>query len=152
MIELMSMIEKKASSLNGRTLTDDEMVLLSTRFHAFPWLQALQTILRKYRIIGEEFYISAENDLSGIGVRMQWLTPKEQVEEAFDFYPGMIVVTHGFLPIGKCLSGSGDPYFLRVVDNVWHVYRVLHDFASGKTYDEDMVEYVTSFENLIING
>ncbi|HEX8549537.1 MAG TPA: hypothetical protein VF691_21420 [Cytophagaceae bacterium] len=43
----------------------------------------------RYPLIGKDFSLSDEDDFSGIGVNMKWLTPDEQIDEGFNNYPGM---------------------------------------------------------------
>jgi hypothetical protein len=109
----------------------------------------LETILSKYKIIGQEFDLSAGEDASGMGINMQWMTPNDMVEEAFNFYPGIIAVKHQFFPIGMCMSGSGDPYFLRKDLNSYKIYRVLHDYTRDGVFVDEMIEYVITLDDLI---
>ena len=49
-------------------------------------------------------------------------------EEARELYPGIEAVKNGYLPIGTCMVGSGDPYFLKVADGKNPpVVRIPHD-------------------------
>jgi len=80
---------------------------------------------------------------------MEWMSAEVQIDEAFNFYPGLIVVEKSFIPVGICLQGSGNPYFLRIEDENWKIYRILHDFNS---FNEKMVEYVTTLEVLMEIG
>jgi hypothetical protein len=149
MKQLFENLENCKTILEGRVASNAEIDLLSQRFYDFIWLQDFKEIVKNYRIIGQEFSLHAEADSSGIGMEMEWATPIEQIEEAFEFYPGIILVKHGFLPVGKCLSGSGDPYFLKAEDNDLKIYRGLHDLAKDNIYRDDMTEFVISLEDLI---
>jgi hypothetical protein len=149
MKDLLEILERSKDKLLGRVALNTDITLLRDRFSGFSILKDVQDIVRNYPIIGQKFKLSQAEDHSGMGMQMKWLTPAQQVEEAFDFYPGMIVVKYDYLPIGECLAGSGDPYFLKADYNVWNVYRVLHDTAVNNIYSNDMVEYVTSLNSLM---
>ena len=136
--------------MNGRTATNEEIALLSERFRDFTWLKDFLVILKTYKIIGMQFRLNEDEDSSGAGVRMRWMTPKCQVEESFELFPGIIVREFGFLPIGECLRGSGDPYFLKEDGGRLKLFRVLHDYSSNFT--ENMVEYVSSLESVLKNN
>ena len=83
---------------------------------------------------------------------MEWMDAKTQIEEAFEYYPGILLIDHNYFPIGTCLIGSGDPYFLRLDDyNKWNIYRGLHDMASDLVYKDELIEFVISLDDLLKN-
>jgi ribonuclease I len=100
-------------------------------------------------IIENEFRLSEEDDASGLGVEMQWMTADEQLEEAFNFYPGIAALKKQYIPIGKCLQGSGDPYFTKEVNNILEVYRIPHESVFDGEIDESQIEYVCHLNELI---
>lgn len=73
------------------------------------WLLAVN---REVAIAGGTFEISDDEDLSGLGGSLRWLTSHELAEEAVEFYPGIAALAAGFVPVAGCLDGSGDPYFI----------------------------------------
>jgi hypothetical protein len=40
------------------------------------------------------------------------MSPRDIIEECFDAFPGIAAVKEGLVPLGHCLRGSGDPYFV----------------------------------------
>ena len=93
-------------------------------------------------LIGVQLSIAPEDDLSGLGVELEWMAPDDVLAEATGAYPGIVAVARGLIPVGTCLEGSGDPYFLRVRDGA--VVRVPHDAATETTLDETAIELVAS--------
>jgi len=77
-------------------------------------------------LIGQTFSIPEEFDESGLGVEMERMSPKAQIEEAFEMFPGKLVIDKNYLPVGECLEGSGDPYFFDMNNSDWHLVRILH--------------------------
>jgi hypothetical protein len=106
------------------------------------WFIAL---LENYKLAGVNFSLSENDDLSGLGAEMLWLTPKQILSEAFEAEPGALALKLGFLPVGGCALGSGDPYFLdlRKECNDPPLVRVPHEYAGNETYPLDMIELVT---------
>jgi hypothetical protein len=90
--------------------------------------------------MGVQISLDNESDRSQLGVEMQWMTPAEMVSEATEVYPGIVVVKRGYIPIGICLQGSGDPYFFRARDGA--IVRVPHDAATQEDIDESRIELV----------
>ena len=150
MRELFEKLELKKNILSGRVASESEITLLFGNFPSFSALQDFLDLIRKYKIIGQYFNLSTNDDLSGMGMRMKWLTPNQQIEEAYESYPGKIVIGHNYLPIGMCLAGSGDPYFLKEENSRMNVYRVLHDLSIDDLYRDDMVEFIIPLEELIL--
>ena len=63
-----------------------------------------------------------------MGVDMYWLSPDSIIKEAFDLYPGKLVLRKGFIPVGACALGSGDQYFLCSGESCEPVLvRILHE-------------------------
>jgi hypothetical protein len=142
MDELLKRIQ---AILNGRLVTDDEIVILR---HSLPsnlipdWLTG---ILKEHRITGSVFVLSEDDDESRLGVEMQWLTPEQIIDEGLNAYPGIVALRRGYLPVGSCLIGSGDPYFLNMsVPEDPPVVRIPHEAASssGDSIDANSFEMV----------
>ena len=126
---------------NGRALTADEAAELQARLPlSLP--EPLVKLLTEMPLVGVEFTLDAATDPSGLGVELRWMTPAEMVSEALDVYPGLVAVPLGFLPVGICLGGSGDPYFVRVRDLA--LVRIPHDAARGGHLDESSEEPVAA--------
>jgi hypothetical protein len=107
----------------------------------------LRSVFQRFRA-GEDLELEEDQDLSGLGVELQWMTPEEIIDEATRAYPGILAVQRSLLPVGKCLLGSGDPYFLRLSDGA--LVRVPHDAARGESLDEKQIEVVAlSIDNVL---
>jgi hypothetical protein len=106
--------------LSGRIISDSEACTLARNF---PTLQLawLVDIMLDFPVVGCEF------DLDDPLVSMKWITPQEMVDEVTEFYPGIAAIKAGFFPIGQCLMGSGDPYFIQTSTVNSRLFRIPHD-------------------------
>jgi hypothetical protein len=144
-MSLTDTLEQIRGNLNGRLLSDDEERELRAKLGtSFPdWLGSL---MKSYPLIGVQFTLSEEEDLSGLGGDLKWLAPDAIVEEATELEPGK-TLGKGFLPVAECMFGSGDPYFLDLrsveMDDPAFV-RAPHEAAAGGTYDLENLEVVSS--------
>ena len=96
--------------------------------------------------------LSEASDLSGIGATIGLYNEAQAIDEADNFYPGLVVKADGFIPIGQCLTGSGDPYFINLNDSVpGPLYRIYHDSVHDQTYDRDdaISKVLESYEDLL---
>lgn len=105
--------------------------------------------LDAHALHGASFEVPEDADASGLGAELQLLDEAQPREEAEDCYPGLAMRADGYVPVGMCLLGSGDPYFIRVQDGPGGaLYRILHDAIDpvGEDgvvrYREDAVERV----------
>lgn len=113
--------------------------------------------LDAHALHGACFAVPEDVDASGLGAELQLLTLAQAREEAEDAYPGLAVRAGGYVPVGMCLLGSGDPYFIRTQDGLGGpLYRIRHDAihpigADGVVrYREDAIERVLpSYEALL---
>jgi hypothetical protein len=103
-------------------------------------------MLSKNGLAGICFSLDASHDVSGFGAELLWLTPAQIVSEATKCEPGLSVAPLGYIPIGGCAEGSGDPYFLdlRTGSQDPPLVRIPHDFAVTRPYPVDRVELVTN--------
>ena len=104
----------------------------------------LVELLTRHKLSGCCFSLGEEDDDSGLGAEVIWKTPEDMVAEARDYYPGISVVDLGFLPIGSCAIGSGDPYMLdlRRASSDPPVVRVPHESAVQEPYPLEDIELV----------
>ena len=146
-MNLITEIENKKHFLNGSTISlAQEKELLEkipSEFNA-DWLFK---IMKKYPISGVCFSLSKKDDLSGLGLELKWFSASEIIDEMFQYYPGILICKSGYLPIGGCLKGSGDPYFLKIksIENLKDpaIVRIPHDYVTNEnTYPEDKIEIV----------
>jgi len=137
--------QQTAQNLHGATATDEDIHLLRSSIGPGLIPDWLAAMLRKNRLAGVCFALAAGDDVSGLGADLLWLTPAQIVSEAIECQPGLSVVSAGFIPIGGCAEGSGDPYFLDMQEgsNDPPLVRVPHDFAVVKPYPLDRVELVS---------
>lgn len=86
-------------------------------------------------LISSYISVPETSDLTEMGCSLQIMSEAESSNEADNFYPGVAVKKHGFVPVAKCLIGSGDPYFINSSDGEFgKLYRIYHD---GEMVDDD---------------
>jgi hypothetical protein len=142
-IYLLKHFDSVRDQLAGRYITETEKNLIKNKYNGLKYPEFLMSVQMKYKIIGQEFRLNEEDDYSELGVEMSWMTPEDQIEEAFNFYPCKVAVNYGYIPIGKCMYGSGDPYCLEFSkDNIWNIVRVPHDSIVDDKLNIDEIEYV----------
>jgi hypothetical protein len=141
---LDEVLQAIADDLDGVTATESDIRLLRSRLPAALVPDWLVDVLERYKLAGTDFRLTEEQDLSGLGADVMWLSAKHMVGEACDLEPGVTIVRSGFLPFGGCGAGSGDPFFfdLRNGSNNPPVVRVPHDYAGGESYPLDAIELV----------
>src|SRR5690606_7866738 len=83
--------------------------------------------------------IPEENDLSEIGGGcLEIFNNGDAVDEATKYYPGIGVLSHGYIPVAGCSHGSGDPYFININDGEsGPLYRIYHDAVFDENYDKE---------------
>lgn len=131
-------------NFTGRKINKQELKIVDENYPNY-----LLDIIKKFEVIGRGLSLGEEQDVSGLGVEMQWMTVKEQLEEAYECYPGMLVVNRGYYPVGKCLEGSGDPYFINKEDNVLKLYRIYHDAILNDEINESEIDFVCDLKILL---
>jgi hypothetical protein len=152
MIKLIEILNSRKNSLTGRFYSEEEILTLLKSFKDLPIIEKFINVFSNYRIVGQVFTLSEDRDFSRMGMDMEWMDAKSQIEEAFEAYPGILLADQGYFPIGSCLKGSGDPYFLKPDNNnKWNIYRGLHDMASDLVYKDELIEFVISLDDLLIN-
>lgn len=113
MTPVQKALEKISKQLTGREISADEHLQLIRGLPPACLSKWLFDLMRRHRLASTNFLISEDLDPTGLGVAMQWMTPSDILTEALKTYPGIPASALGYLPIGTCLEGSGDPYFLR---------------------------------------
>ena len=116
------------------------------------WPVAYREFVERHALVGKEIEIPVEKDLSEVGATIQLFDEAVATGEANDFYPGLVVKQDGFVPIGGCAIGCGDPYFINLQDQQpGPVYRIYHDSVFDENYDrnEAVVRVLESFEDLL---
>ena len=133
-------------NLSGTRATDGDIHFLKSQLPTTLTPDWLMALLRGHALAGVGFSLSEDHDESGIGAELIWLTPKQIVSESVECQPGRSVLSYGFLAIGACVEGSGDPYFLdlRNSSDDPPLVRIPHDYAVSVPYPRDKIEIVTS--------
>ena len=137
-------LQRAAGNLGGVAATDVDIQVLQTWLPIKLLPNWLTSLLREHELAGAYFSLSEGDDRSGLGASVIWLTAVQMASEARETEPGMSVVHLGFLPIGACAVGSGDPYFLdlRQGSSDPPIVRIPHDFAGGDSYPLNRIELV----------
>ncbi len=92
--------------------------------------------VEQHDLVAREFSISEERDLSGVGAEIEILDEQNSEWERTQTYPGIGVFPAGFIPVGSCGVGSGDPYFICTKDGEGGpLYRIYHDEVISENYD-----------------
>ena len=87
-------------------------------------------------LVGASAEVPEELDQTGLSVELKFLTSEESIDEATNFWPGLGVEKDGYVPVGSCLSGSGDYYYIRASDGAaGPLYRIYHDAVDDRGYD-----------------
>lgn len=95
-----------------------------------------QTFIEQHNMIGREFSVPVESDLSGVGAEIEILNERDSRAEQTAAQPGIAVSKSGFAPVGGCGIGSGDSYFICVRDGEGGpLYRIYHDEVTDDAYD-----------------
>jgi len=92
--------------------------------------------ISKNHLTGATILIQEATDRSGVGARLEFLSAEDSMDEAENFWPGIGVSKDGYVPVGSCEYGSGDPYFIRKDDGKdGPLYRIYHDAVGDDGYD-----------------
>ena len=92
--------------------------------------------VEQHQLVGREISLPAEADLSGVGAEIELLDEANISTEQTELYPGIAVAPAGFVPVGGCGIGTGDPYFINVHDGEGGpLYRIYHDEAARDPID-----------------
>lgn len=95
-----------------------------------------QNFWEQHHLAGREFSIPVEADLSGVGAEIEILDEEGIRSEQTELYPGIGVSKAGFVPVGSCSTGTGDPYFINTNDGEGGpLYRIYHNEVVDEDYD-----------------
>lgn len=129
----------KLAKLSGRRVTAEEIARLRNLAPGIP--DEAIDLLSRYPIIGVSFSLPDEEDSSELGAEVRVLNPDEIVDEATNAYPGIAALPAGFVPLGACLEGSGDPYFVHCSGGEF--VRIPHGAVTeDNTLDRNQIEVV----------
>ena len=130
-------LKQRRAELRGVILSDTDASLLDGVCPAW-----LLDAWRSAPLTGARMYVDDRDDPTGIGVSMQWMNATELLSELNEASPGREAKREGFLPVGKCLEGSGDPYFLSGTGEDPPLVRIPHTAARGGALNRTAVETV----------
>jgi hypothetical protein len=126
-------LENLRHDFNGRKAELFEINQININFEKYQ-SEWLIRIFSDYSIIGCIFLLSNTEDESTIGVDMKWMSPSEIISEIRDTYPGKAAFPLGYVPIGICMEGSGDYYYVKLNCNSDPpLYRILHNAVDENT-------------------
>jgi hypothetical protein len=136
---------RRLAAAGGRPLSASDARRLRETFAALR-LDGLFALWAEAPLTGAYVEVAESDDPSGLGVNMQWMTVDEVLDEARNATPGIQAVRLGLLPIGKCMTGSGDYYYVDTNAAEYPVVRVPHTSVNADTdvLDETMIERVAS--------
>ncbi|MEQ1572431.1 MAG: SMI1/KNR4 family protein [Ilumatobacteraceae bacterium] len=126
--------------LGGHPLTTDDLREVEARLGVgLP--DSVVRFLSAANVVGLTLTLDEDADESGLGVDLRWMTLEQTVSEGTESFPGIAAVPLGYLPVGIDLGGSGDPYFIRLVDGAF--VRIPHDAVRDGRLLTEQVEVVS---------
>lgn len=100
--------------------------------------------MAEYPLANSNLTLEESADESGLGVVMRWLLASDVIDEAQNAYPGIAASRNGYFPVGECLLGTGDPYFIRSGSGESGLYRIPHTAVDENgILVEDRIERVS---------
>lgn len=97
-----------------------------------------RTFVEQHHLVGREISVPDDRDVSGVGAEIEILDESGIQFEQTGLYPGIAVAAAGYIPVGSCSIGSGDPYFINVHDGEGGpLYRIYHDEVVDEHYDSE---------------
>ncbi len=94
--------------------------------------------VEQHALSGAEIDIPSGIDPTGAGAEFEILSDVSIRQEAEELFPGIGVAADGFVPVGGCVIGTGDPYFINSNDGpCGPLYRIYHDAVSDAGYDRN---------------
>jgi hypothetical protein len=111
-----------------------------------------EEFIKANNIIGYDFEIDEESDLSELGGNLRIMTSEQSTNEATNVYPGTLAVKENYIPVAMCLEGSGDYYYINSKDGPsGPLYRIYHDSVEGDKINKDGIEKVLeNYEKLLL--
>jgi len=101
---------------------------------------------------GKSCRLAENEDESGAGADLFVFTEEQSIDEATNLWPGIAVASDGYVPVAGCLTGSGDPYFIKASEGPnGRLYRIYHDAVSERGYkaEEAIVVVLQSYALLL---
>ena len=144
-MSLWQILVERNEELTGKRATDAEIAMMKAKLPEGLLSESFEQVLRSFGLAGKQFEISEQEDLSRFGVSLYWLSPSQILSEALEAYPGRLASFAGFLPIGACAFGSGDPYFLDLRQQASDppLVRIPHELARVQPFDCAGIDLIT---------
>lgn len=102
-----------------------------------------RNFINKNEIIGCEFEVSEEDDLSELGADLKIMNIEQCISEATECYSGKAAIIEGYVPVAMCLTGSGDYYYIKTSEGEnGSLYRIYHDAVNGEQIATNGIEKV----------
>ncbi len=140
-----AVLARRQTEMSGRLITEQEAQDLKSQIRPSLLPSWLLNLFLKYPLVETTFRLTAAQDDSELGVEMKWLSPKQMISETIEAFPGIAAASSGYLPIGMCLEGSGDPYFVSTTASDPLLVRIPHHAVDGEQrLREDLVEIVSA--------
>lgn len=131
----------KLSALKGDRTTSKAQAMITD---AIPWTPSwLLDLMAEYPLANATFSLDDHDDMSGLGVEMKWLSAEDILDEAVNAYPGIAAARYRYIPVGECLLGTGDPYFVKADAEPSPIYRIPHGAVRGDDLELLQIEVVS---------
>jgi hypothetical protein len=101
-------------------------------------------------IIGCDFEISEEEDISELGADLKIMNIEQCISEATECHPGIAALKKDYVPVAMCLTGSGDYYYIRSTEGEnGSLYRIYHDAVDGEHMESGIEKVLKSYASLL---
>jgi hypothetical protein len=103
--------------------------------------------VENHNLIGQEieFPWPGESDLNAIIEILDYNAIKM---EATEYWPGIGALKHGYIPVGGCAIGTGDPFFININDGEdGPLYKIDHEETTDIT--KGIYVMLQSYKSLI---
>ncbi len=95
-----------------------------------------RTFVEQHHLVGREISVPDDRDISEVGIEIEILGEEAIHSEQTAAYPGIAVAEAGYIPVGGCSIGTGDPYFINIHDGEGGpLYRIYHDEVVDQNYN-----------------
>lgn len=126
---------RRPDRLRGRTASLDECRLLMESLKCDA--SHLCALMSLCPLIGTTY---SRNDDANGSFDLQWMNAAAIIDEATGAFPGIAALNEGYIPVGSCMLGTGDPYFIRSAEhNDPALYMIRHDLSVEEERREDCV-------------
>ena len=93
-----TLIVEFKGKFKGANIDDIEAQKLRLKFGHIDNYDSFLKLTQGINMVSLEFDLSSKYDKSGIGANMEIMKPQDQIDESFDFYPGIAAIKKGYIP------------------------------------------------------